>query len=161
MWDRPNSNRLRSGRSSKKLGWNILQDMKEIIAFLLNYHLAGMSFSKCDCSKEKHTWIHTGSIPLAQTFVLCCLFLVMLALQLCKLTVAYSLKYTRCPFSRLCLLGLTYKSVTLFFYIEIKNCKTGRIIFVLLEVYRNILTRPTWTLQKQRIFTFPFGSDWH
>jgi len=48
------------------------------------------------------------------------------------------------PFSRLWLSRLTFKDTTLFIHIDWKVVEQ-RIALFLLEVYRNIVTRPLWT----------------
>ena len=75
----------------------------------------------------------------------------MLALHLLQKNVVCSLKYTGWPILK----ALTFKGVTLFHshrdLKKKKNVAEQRITFVSLEVYRNFVTRPTWTLQEQRI----------
>ena len=94
--------------------------------------------------------LHTGSIPLGLTCVLCCLCWVILALYLLQKNVVCSLKYTGWPMLK----ALTFKGIVLFPShrdFVLKNVAKQRITFVSLEVYRNFVTRPTWTLQEQRI----------
>ena len=56
------------------------------------------------------------------------------------------------PFSRFCLPGLTFKAVALFIHIEIKSWRRENNI-CLAEVYRNILTRLTWTAEREQDYT--------
>ena len=66
------------------------------------------------------------------------MYLVMLALLF-----TFVKDVPKSSFSRCCLSGFTFKYITFFFYIEIKGYGM-KIAFVLLEVYRNIMTRSTW-----------------
>lgn len=90
--------------------------------------------------------LHTGSIPLGLTCVLCCLCWVILALYLLQKNVVCSLKYTGWPMLK----ALTFKGIVLFPShrdFVLKNVAKQRITFVSLEVYRNLntVTWPWWT----------------
>lgn len=88
------------------------------------------------CNREKETWPHI----VYSTFMLCLLCLVMLDLHLCKRILPIAWNRHSSPFSRLYLPGWTFKGVTLFIHMEITGCGTESNI-ILLEVYRNIVTR--------------------
>lgn len=62
------------------------------------------------------------------------------------------------PFSSFCLPGLTFKAVTLFIHIEINSCRRENNIY-LAKVYRNILTRLTWTAKREKDYTSYVESD--
>ena len=85
------------------------------------------------CNREEQIWLHSGSVCFTLTFVFYCF---------CCL----SLKYTKQPILR----ALTFKGITLFHLYRDKKVAEQTIIFVLLEVYRNIMTWPTWTAARTK-----------
>ena len=92
-----------------------------------------LTFCIAEYCNQEQTWLYITSIPLALTFVLCCLCLVKLALHLCKRMLPIAWLISNSCFSRLFLPGLTFKGIILLIHVEIKSCKTPWLMATLSE----------------------------
>ena len=113
-----------------------------------HYHIHG---SEClreskgtTCNRGEQTWLHVGSTPSALSlrallFVLSHAGSALLPSQTVKECYLYPEIYI-IAIAKFCLPGWTFRNVMLFIHTEIKSAEQ-KITFVLLKVYRDIMTR--------------------